>query len=154
MNEHVETNLEALACILKQAIASKQAGLYHKFGQVRIRQAEPGERVVTQIDGVKETSNTVPVSGEFFVVTGPKGEEYVISKDQLIARYAYSNKPGIYLPTGKVFAVQYGGAPLKFKAAWGEDMILNTGDYLAATPDDLDHPYRIENAVFGSTYKR
>jgi hypothetical protein len=123
---------------------------YTKFGNVVARPAEIGEVVETIIDGQLETTNTVKEPG--FVITGTEGEKYFVKANTFKTRYNHLHGD-VYVPVGKVVAVKWTNPPSKFKASWGEDMIINPGDFLAATPDDTAHPYRIEAKAFSKTYK-
>lgn len=135
---------------------AKQGGLvnyYKKFGTVHARRASDGERITTQINGQAETTNTAQ-SGDW-IVTGAKGEQYILSDDKFSTRYAKTAKPGEYRAVGGCFAFELpAGISFRFLAPWGEEMLANGGDYLASTkPTGDDDIYRIERSVFHSTYR-
>lgn len=104
---------------------------YHKFGSVKARLAKVGEKIDTIIDGKIETTNMAKEND--VIVTGIKGEKYIIKKDKFLIRYKgpnLSSKDKTYEAIGHCFAIKYLGRSVKFKASWGEEMILNKGDYL------------------------
>lgn len=129
--------------------------LFKKVGTVSIRAAKHGEQVETIIDGKVETTN-IATDGDV-VVKGPKGEEYIIDKAAFESRYTGpepTEEYQDYKPTGKTYAVSWDDGPIIFTAKWGEDMILDDGDFLCSPTEvpsgDL---YRVEGEVFGQTYQ-
>ena len=124
---------------------------YKKVGTVVARAASEGEKIDTVIDGVKETTNTAH-KGDW-VVTGPKGEEYIISGEKFDSRYKATDKPNVFKATGVCYAIEYRGLAFQFDASWGERMIMKSGDYLASLSPTGSEPYRIEREVFHKTYK-
>lgn len=138
--------------LLKAAFAAGELKRYKKFGTVHARPAVNGERIVTILDGVKETENTAK-HGDI-VVTGPKGEEYIIGKDKFKSRYKSTAKHGEYEPIGEGFATRYTGEEFRFPAPWGEEMLIQPGDYLYTPAIGSDDIYRIEAEVFKQTYRR
>jgi hypothetical protein len=139
-----------------EAVAKKQVRRYRKKGNLRIRAAAAGEVVPTTIDGEKETVNTAGPGD--YVVHGTRGEQYVITPQILAARYGEPIGPvdaqgyREYPARGSCYAFRYQGAPDTFKAPWGEEMIINPGDYLATPAIGSDHIYRIEKNAFADTY--
>ncbi len=129
---------------------------YAKFGNVTAKQVEAGLKVDTVIDGKLETTNTSKAGD--WLITGVKGEQYLIDDKKFKSRYAFVSKTprgDKYKPIGNVFAVQYKGKAFTFKAPWGEDMICDSGDYICTTTlDNFDDVYRIEEDAFVKTYKR
>lgn len=93
--------------------------------------------VVTRIGGEKETSN-IALRGDI-IVTGPRGEQYILKPRKFIELYNVNDgiatphpiprlvakvpKSAIEAASGK------GVRSLTFKAPWGEDMLLRAGDY-------------------------
>lgn len=131
---------------------------YQKFGKFDARKAIDGERITTTINGETETTNVAKLGD--VVVRGPEGEQYIISDAKFKDRYKV-DKPLTkdfqkYEATGKINAFKYIGKPFKFIASWGEEMICNDGDYLAApfsNDGTVKEVYRIEENVFNKTYK-
>lgn len=127
-----------------------------KFGRVFVNYEPVGTEIHTIIDGKIETKNTVKHEDDA-VITGPKGEKYIISAQTLKDRYKKvgdSPKGEVYAPTGKILAVKYVGPSFSFPAPWGENMICNNGDYLCATLEKPSEVYRIEKGAFFQTYKK
>lgn len=129
---------------------------YRKQGTVEARLAYEGETIVTVIDGEIETINHAH-EGDI-VICAVKNEEYIISRDKFDARYRGAEPTSLYQsyePCGTTYAVPWYRGPAVFKASWGEDMIINNGDYLCSPtlrPDgDL---YRIEADAFLKSYTR
>jgi hypothetical protein len=129
--------------------------LYKKVGVTKARLAQQGERIETVVDGKVETTNTA--NAEDVVLKGPKGEEYIISGDKFRARYAgpsLTDEFQSYHPTGTTYAVEWSNGPARFKASWGEMMIIEDGDFLCSPTEvpqgDL---YRVEGEVFDQTYE-
>ena len=129
---------------------------YQKFGNVVAKQVTAGLKIDTVIDGEIETTNTSK-DGDW-LVTGPKGEQYLIADDKFKKRYAFVSKTprgDKYKAVGNVFAVQFKGATFKFKAPWGEEMLCRNGDFICSTSmANVDDVYRIEKDAFAKTYKR
>lgn len=132
-----------------------KAQLYKKFGSVSCRLAVPEEVIVTSLAGQVETQNTAK-EGDV-VIQGIKGEEYILALNKFSARYkidspvteVYQN----YEPSGTCWAFDYKGEDMQFMAPWGESMVVNYGDYLATTGEDIPEVYRIERDAFFATYK-
>lgn len=127
---------------------------YAKTGTVRARLALEGEKIDTILDGKLETTNTAKPFD--VVVIGPKNEEYLVPQNTFIPRYkgpALTHELQSYEAQGIVFAIPWDQDPLTFVAPWGEEMIIEPGDYLASTTRDGDAPYRIEREAFSLTYR-
>jgi len=128
---------------------------YTKKGEVEARKAVAGEKIVTILDGEVETSNTAKAND--VVIKGPKGEEYIVDSEKFAKRYEGGNLSddfSKFKAKGETFGFEYSGQPIEFMAAWGEKMILKTGDFLCSP--DKDKPgdlYRIEREAFGMTYQ-
>lgn len=131
-------------------IESKQVGQYQKVGVVKARPAKVGERIDTVIDGKLETTNKANVGD--YVVTGPKGEEYIISWDKFKKRYVKTSNPGEYKAIGTCWAFKL-KQPIAFTASWGELMTGQPGDFIASTDSKGSDPYRIEHDIFLKTYR-
>jgi hypothetical protein len=96
-----------------------EAPVYRKSAIVSIREAIPGERIVTVMaDGHRETENTA-AEGEF-VVTNPGGEQYVIDEKVFTGRYEPLGD-GLYQAKGLIRAFRNPtGRPVTILAPWGE----------------------------------
>ena len=138
-----------------------KVGHYKKFGDIKARPAIFGEIVNTVIDGVVETTNTAQ-NVDDFVVTGPMGEQYIISATTLRKRYDQvtdydpSNPSGNvgYRAKGECWAFKHEGEQFKFDAPWGEEMLVEDGDMIAvADLNNMDDIYRIQKDAFAKTYR-
>lgn len=153
-SKELPKNQETMIELFKNNIS--QSALYKKFGAVMARLAKAGEEVLTIIEGQLETKNTAKEND--VVVKGLKGEEYIIRHDKFKARYTV-NTPVTdiftsYEPNATCIAFQYTGESLLFTAPWNEDMIVNSGDFLATLDEQVSEVYRIEKDAFYKTYKR
>lgn len=144
----------------KLAAHDENVKLYKKSGTFKARNGKPGEHVVTEIDGEKETEKTVK-DGEV-VIKGPKGEMYVVSTKKFNDRYEVdkelTDEFQDYKAKGLIYAYEYKGPTFKFRASWDEDMLCKEGDFLACPVTDPEEAiagevYRIERGVFDDTYK-
>ena len=136
---------------------NNKVNLYKKCRRVSARSAVEGEVIVTIIDGEQETTNTAK-KGDMVVRTKKSGAEYIIGGDKFRERYTIcdedENGYSDYDPIGETYAFKYEGESFTFVAPWGEDMIVNDGDYICAIdPDDLEDIYRIEKGEFEDTYR-
>ena len=146
--------------IFKESLKNGKVNKYKKIGNVLARKAKKGEKIITIIDGEKETEN---VSGENDMVvesTGKNKEKYIISKEKFDDRYVFlkkiSNKGDydLYKPTGYCYAFKYNGPSIYFEAPWGEKMLLKNNDYLASsTLEHYNDIYRIEKKSFKESYE-
>lgn len=128
--------------------------LYKKYGEVNARLATKDEIIATIIDGKVETINTA--GDDDVVIRGSQDEEYILDRTKFLSRYKGPELNGDYLPfraTGTTYAVEWQHGEGRFKASWGEIMIIDDGDWLCSitsTPDgDL---YRIAATAFDDTY--
>lgn len=133
---------------------------FKKFGEIQSRSAVEGEEIVTVIEGEEETKNTAK-KGDMVIRTKKNGAEYIIGGKKFEDRYedlgSETDRDGYskYKATGETYAFKYEGETFKFVAPWGEDMIVNDGDYICAPNlEDLDDIYRIEKGEFIDTYER
>ncbi len=138
------------------ALKSNKVRLYRKKANVVIRPAVAGEVIETRIDGERETVNTAKAGD--YVVRGVKGEQYLITPETLANRYGPpASEPDAqgfrqYGAQGLVHACRYEGPRATFVPPWGEEMVVNPGDYIGTTALGSDHFYRIEQDAFGTTY--
>ena len=146
-----------IAVLFDGALQANKVRLYRKKTSALIRPAKAGERVETWLDGERETLNTAKAGD--YVVRGLKGEHYIIGADALVDRYGpplgAPDAQGFrrYVAKGNAYAFRYDGKPFKFVAPWGEDMIVNPGDYIGTAEIGSDRFYRIEKDAFAETYE-
>jgi len=110
------------------------------------RVAEKEEKVVTEIDGEKETENTAK-KGDY-ILTGSKKEIYVLSPKKFESRYTIVDGKAKTKPV-EILTKEFEGKKIKFKAPWEEDMIIKNGDFIAKNEGEY---YRIEKEAFKNTY--
>ena len=107
--------------------------------------------VLTTILDNKEEVKRIVKRGDF-IVTGLKGEQYAISPNTFFNLYNIIGNNVISKPVKRTVAEVTSSifkkaniSSLKFTSSWGEEMILEPGDYLVK---DNDSYYRIEKDVF------
>ena len=137
---------------------------YRKNKNVFARKAKENENIATITDDGIETTNTAR-AGDYIVKnqTGA-GEMYILGRDNFKKRYSYIKRSGggfsEYRSTGKIIGVEMNakllkwlGTPdeFKFRAPWGEAMIVKKDDFLV-TPLDFSEVYRIARKEFFETY--
>lgn len=141
---------------------------YEKFQQVKARNAEAGEKVVSVVDAGRETVNYAK-DGDFVVEnqTGAK-ELYIVSGMKFRERYEHAETLddtwSLYKPVGRARGIQVNQRILKaFKqndsfyimAPWDEAQRVDEGDMLVTTlplttPVEI---YRIAQKEFSETYQ-
>ena len=145
-----------IADAFAEALRDGKVRCYRKKQTVAMRPALPDEVVETVIDGERETVNTAKTGD--YVVRGAKGEHYIISPETQAERYDApigSPQPDgyrHYAAKGTIHAFCYEGEPFTFVASWGEDMIVNPGDYIGTPALGSGEFYRIEKTAFAETY--
>jgi hypothetical protein len=137
--------------------ALEQAPVFKKQGSVKARPAVEGEVVITTLaGGAEETTNTAKAND--WVVTGPSGEQYIISKEKFFNRYEATDQEGVYSAKGHCVAIKNPfGEPIEIMASWGSPQ---TGDENCMIADTCDangenrggEPYLIDGKVFAETY--
>ena len=105
--------------------------------------------VVTITTDGKETQNVAEVGDIIF--SGATGENYVIKAAKLPKLYTGTVGGDIYPEQSPREVARYTGSPITFKAPWGEDMIIKSGDYLVKDPANPGY-YRIAKVEFEKTY--
>jgi hypothetical protein len=118
----------------------EKAPVYVKSVLVRARVATAGETTRTMVDGgtVEQTSNTAE-EGDF-IVTNPRGEEYIVRKDNFEARYEPTQDPSLFRAKGQIRALTNPlDYDIKFTAPWGEEMAGYSDAVIAAVYDPA-HP--------------
>ena len=99
--------------------------------------------IVTYIDGEKETTNTCQPGD--YVITGVKGEKYVVMakklpslynliEETLVTRLQPRNVVKVTKPLLKKVGVK---EPIEFTASWGEPLTLRSGDVLVKEEEDI-----------------
>lgn len=136
------------------------APIYRKSAVVTIREADPGERVVTTLaNGHEETA--VTCDGGEPVITNPGGEQYVPTGGwaQVERRYHPLNG-GRWQARGMVRAFPNPtGGDVTILAPWGEEQhgtadCLLAAEYLPDRPDDISADrYLIGAQEFAATYE-
>jgi hypothetical protein len=111
------------------------------------RIAEKPEKVITSIDGEQETVNKAN-EGDY-IITGVKGENYVLDPKKFNERYFIDGNYAKTKPV-EITAKQYKGKNMSFMAKWGEEMKLNYNDFLVRNGNEI---YRIERRAFTETYE-
>mmetsp|Transcript_981 Transcript_981/g.2492 ORF Transcript_981/g.2492 Transcript_981/m.2492 type:complete len:199 (+) Transcript_981:60-656(+) len=142
----------------------EQALLYHKTAYVLARPATPGESVETIVDGKVETRNTAKEGDMIVLNVNADGERYIAKRETFAKKYedagGEADEEGMkrYNPKGVIRAVEVSDTEMakipahSFVAAWGEEMIVEVGDFLALPHPDGGEIYRIEKNAFGKTY--
>jgi len=152
------TQKDMVALMLEQKKSGKVLH-YKKLGIVEARLASRGEEVETIVGGKVETTNTAKAGD--YIVRNPGGELYIIGGKKFKDRYAIVKgrasftKFATYKALGEAWGYVYTGKALKFKAPWGEPMLLEPGDMVVSANKALTSDiYRIEKKAFAKTYKR
>lgn len=150
---------------------NKDGVVYEKFGKFLYRIAKSKETILTMVSGKLETIKTAKeykngsFGTEYILINiqvGSSAEQYMIDSKTFADRYRTIQKEFFVnghkwqeaIAKGQIHGFVYEGESIRFKAPWNEDMILETGDFLARPiGDDLDDIYRIEKDTFKQTYK-
>jgi len=156
--ESESTDINSIASTLDFKPTHKQPKKYKfieagKPGQMppmTYTQAKETQRVVTVTSDGKETENTANPGD--IIMSGPTKENYVLKFEKF--QKLYDGELGQTVTpeqSPRMVAVYHGPDTVKFKASWGEDMILKPGDYLVKEPDDRGY-YRIARQEYEETY--
>ena len=143
--------------------------LYAKCVKVHAKMCKEKGTCETVVNGIVETSKAYQ-PGDFMAVN-PAGERYIIDAHIFRKRYlidapepaqmAELDPEGFQLFTacGRCWAKQLTQAECEesfpensFMASWGEAMLVEPGDWLAAPAPQGGEVYRIENQTFSQTY--
>jgi hypothetical protein len=140
---------------------------YKKKGKFLFRKAAEGETVLTVVSGKLETMKVAGIGDIVLrnIEVGSSAETYIVQHETFLKRYDVASAQiavvdgvewGFANAKGVIQAAEYtGGDEIRFEAPWGEEMILQKGDFLAnpvgGQPEDI---YRIERATFDQTYFR
>lgn len=142
--------------------------VYQKVGLYLYRFAEPGETILTMVAGQLETIKTVPFESDFGsevilrnILIGSAAETYIVSRDKFASRYDTETE-SVYMDgrmwkkamaKGKCQGFYYYGPNFKLIAPWGEEMLVQDGDFVARpVPGNENDIYRIEKDAFAQTY--
>ena len=114
-------------------------------------------KVITVIDGEKETKNTARVGD--VIITGGFRERYVMPFKRFLELYNVNNGVAVPQPRGRIaakvtredFKQLALGDQISFTAPWMEAMILKPGDYLVEEGEGKY--YRVQARAFQRTYK-
>jgi hypothetical protein len=142
---------------------SRPARTYQKRGTFIARYAEPGETILTIVAGRLETLAGAEWGDVVLmnIEVGSSVERYLIKPAMFDKRYDRTDRTivtdghswMVVKAKGRVDAFRYEGPSIVFEAPWGEDMILQDGDWLARpTEGAADDIYRIEREAFAQTY--
>lgn len=142
---------------LKKQLAYPATPMFEKYGIIKARHTTPGEAVVITTGLVGE-AYYLANEGDM-VLTGPKGEESVMSKVKFDRLYEATDVSGTYKAKGVVKAVQVlpGTPPFYFRTPWGEQHLAKEGDYIATSKTNNFDPekcFRIRKSVFETTYRK
>lgn len=137
---------------------------YKKRGKFISRIAIMGETILTIVAGKLETMKTVNEPSIVLrnIEVGSSAEMYIVPLESYNKRY-YEDSGNSYLidghkwqvafAKGEVRAFQYNSEPIIITAIWGEEMIVEPGDYIARPVDgEQTDIYRIEKKTFKQTY--
>ena len=130
--------------MFNQQIEDNKVRYYEKTGLACIREA---------ISGEVETTN-VAKEGDYVIRSvGINREQYIVSKKKIENRYELLSddidEDGFktYKATGRIFGFQYTGiVTFRFKASWGELMLVNDGHYIC-TPDTNTYDDRLPKVL-------
>jgi hypothetical protein len=131
-----------------------KAAIYRKTATLKLSQVETArkrQRVVTQINGTKETSNTAKPGDK--IVTGPFGERYVIGAAKFRQLYQRDRARERYVSKARVQALKL-KQNIELVAPWGEKQRALKGGYVVRRVGKARDVYLIEETAFKKTYKR
>jgi hypothetical protein len=141
-------------------------GLARKTKTVDVREAKPGEIVVTVIEGEGQETQSPPAKAGDMVVRnrcpGTGNEEFLVSGSKFASRYEGPTGPAgedgwlPYRPVGadmRFVVVTEADGEFTFTAPWGETMIARPGDAIVQDVQDPKDTYRVQKASFACTYE-
>lgn len=145
----------------------ESGALYNKVGIVWIREATPGEKVVTEVDDGYETTN-IAKAGDKVILNGTAiRETYIVDTETVAKRYVpvepretYECLPtGIvwqkYIPTGKCYALEVQHHNIvEIETSWGDTQPVKIGDMLCVAYPEIQNVYRIAKKEFAETYQK
>lgn len=103
----------------------------------------------TFVGGEKETQRSH--TADDIMVCGPEGECYTMNPKKFAKNYDGEVGGDVVVEQSPRMVARYDGVDaVRFTAPWGEEMLLNPGDYLVKEGEG--QYYRIEGGVFRKTY--
>jgi len=118
-----------------------------EIGAIQATIETPITTVLT--DGHVETTNTARVGD--YIVTNPSGEQYVIGEEKFRSKYeAVEGQAGRYRAKGAPIRAIQIDSDVSFKAPWGEDMHMRSGDFIVDAGNG--DRYGIGQKEFNETY--
>ena len=118
-------------------------------------------RVAGKLETIKKANDGDVVIKNLII--GGSAESYTMDFSTFEKRYEVIDKESIYIdgttyywckPRGQVYAFEYIGETITFKAPWDEDMVCENGDFLASPVGGKETDiYRIEKDTFNKTYR-
>ena len=141
-------------------------GLARKTKIVDVREAKPGEIVVTVLKGEGKETQSPPAKAGDMVVRNrcPESgnEEFLVPSAKFASRYegptGSAGEDGWrpYRPRGadmRFVVVTEKDGEFTFTAPWGETMIARPGDAIVQDVQDPKDTYRVQKAAFTCTYE-
>ena len=141
-------------------------GLARKTKTVDVREATPGEVVVTVIKGEGKETQSPPAKAGDMVVRNrcPESgnEEFLVPASKFVNRYDGPTGPAAeggwrpYRPRGadmRFVVVTEQDGEFTFTAPWGETMVARPGDAIVQDAQDPKDTYRVQKAAFACTYE-
>jgi hypothetical protein len=137
-------------------------GLARKTKTVDVREAKPGEIVVTILKGEGKETQSPPAKAGDMVVRNrcPESgnEEFLVSASKFASRYdgptGSAGEDG--WPRGadmRFVVVTEKDGEFTFTAPWGETMVARPGDAVVQDAQDPKDTYRVQKAAFACTYE-
>ena len=159
LTEVKTVNISDIADKLEFVPVSKKKLIYkyikdadvNKMPELSYTTAKEEQKVVTNTSDGKETENTAK-KGDV-IVSGATGELYVLKPDNFKKNYDGNVGEDVSPEQSDRLVANYRGESIKFKASWGEDMILKDGDYLVKEKGGKGY-YRIAKKEFEKTYNK
>lgn len=138
--------------------------VWKKSGVFLFRPAEDGEAILTIVAGKLETLSKA--NGESVILInltiGGSAERYIVNRDKFNSRYDVQDETirmdgntwQYATAKGEVNGFYYNGdKPFHFDAPWGEEMLVEKGDFIARpVGGGTADIYRIEKDTFADTY--
>jgi hypothetical protein len=141
-------------------------GLARKTKTVDVREATPGEVVVTVIKGEGKETQSPPAKAGDMVVRNrcPESgnEEFLVPASKFVSRYEGPTGPAAeggwrpYRPRGadmRFVVVTEKDGEFTFTAPWGETMVARPGDAIVQDAQDPKDTYRVQKSAFTCTYE-
>jgi hypothetical protein len=141
-------------------------GLARKTKTVDVREAKPGEIIVTILKGEGKETQSPPAKPGDMVVRNrcPESgnEEFLVASAKFASRYEGPTGPAgeggwrPYRPRGadmRFVVVTEKDGEFTFTAPWGEPMIAHPGDAIVQDVHDPKDTYRVQKAAFACTYE-